>query len=192
MGSTLAEMNYFLILSLTVSSTLAAPNLRDPTCEECVKQMWHLGDLVKAGSEDITSYLQAVYCPTLSDPEECQETLATYYPRMLFAVVARYFLDGGLHMCQTMGVCSARRFTCDECIQGLEWVDAYLVDPIIIAEITLFLEQNFCIPDWTDCKENVATHFPPMHSLAMEKFMIPAEICGQQEACTGGTALPVV
>ena len=27
-----------------------------------------------------------------------------------------------------------RRYTCDECIQGLEWVEAYLEDPIMIAE----------------------------------------------------------
>ena len=36
------------------------------------------------------------------------------------------------------------RYTCDECIQGLEWVEAYIEDPIMIAEYVVYLEQNFC------------------------------------------------
>merc|ERR1712037_278212 len=45
-------------------------------------------------------------------------------------------------------VCSAREYTCDECIQGLEWVEMYLEDPIMIAEFRIYLEQNFCLSDW--------------------------------------------
>ena len=37
------------------------------------------------------------------------------------------------------------RYTCDECIQGLEWVEAYIEDPIMIAEYVVYLEQNFCL-----------------------------------------------
>ena len=37
------------------------------------------------------------------------------------------------------------RYTCDECIKGLEWVEAYIEDPIMIAEFTIYLEQNYCL-----------------------------------------------
>jgi len=66
-----------------------------------------------------------------------------------------------------------RRYTCDECIQGLEWVEAYLEDPIMIAEFRIYLEQNFCLSDWDDCKQLVEEHFTGMHTMAMEKFFIP-------------------
>ena len=40
----------------------------------------------------------------------------------------------------------------------------------MIAEMTIFLRQNFCIDEWTNCKDNVAVHFRPMHEMAMEKY----------------------
>ena len=69
------------------------------------------------------------------------------------------------------------RYTCEECVQGLEWVEAYLEDPTMVAEFVVYLEQNFCLSDWDDCKEHVKVDFPRMHMMAMEKFMIPTEIC---------------
>ena len=36
------------------------------------------------------------------------------------------------------------RYTCEECVQGLEWVENYIEDPIMIAEYVVYLEQNFC------------------------------------------------
>ena len=39
------------------------------------------------------------------------------------------------------------RYTCDECIKGLEWVEAYIEDPIMIAEFTIYLEQNYCLSE---------------------------------------------
>ena len=37
------------------------------------------------------------------------------------------------------------RYTCEECVQGLEWVEAYIEDPIMIAEYVVYLEQNYCL-----------------------------------------------
>merc|ERR1711936_1285335 len=71
-----------------------------------------------------------------------------------------YFVDGAFHVCQTAGICEARKYTCEECVQGLFWVEAYLEDPIMIAEMT------------------------------MEKFMIPSEICNNEPVCTGETPHP--
>ena len=72
-------------------------------------------------------------------------------------------MDGAVHVCQTMGVCDAMarrfktvfrisatifllsRYTCEECVEGLNWVQMYMEDPIMIAEFTIYLEQNYCI-----------------------------------------------
>ena len=37
------------------------------------------------------------------------------------------------------------RYTCEECVEGLNWVQMYMEDPIMIAEFTIYLEQNYCI-----------------------------------------------
>ena len=36
------------------------------------------------------------------------------------------------------------RYTCEECIEGLEWVEMYIEDPVMIAEYVIYLEQNYC------------------------------------------------
>merc|ERR1711915_155099 len=80
-----------------------------------------------------------------------------------------------------------KRTLARNCIEGLQWVEAYMEDPIMIAEFTIYLEQNFCQSGWEGCKEGDARYFAPMHMMAMEKFMIPSEICNQQPVCTGET-----
>eukprot|EP00092_Neocalanus_flemingeri_P072204 GFUD01088840.1.p2 GENE.GFUD01088840.1~~GFUD01088840.1.p2 ORF type:complete len:187 (-),score=51.95 GFUD01088840.1:67-627(-) len=182
-------MKVLLILCLALAGTWAAPDPRF-TCAECVDEMHKFGFLVRMAEKDIQAYLEENYCPTVDDVEECMNTLARIYPNMLEAVVRHYIVDGAIHVCQTMGVCDARRYTCEECVVGLEWVEAYLEDPIMIAEMTVFLEQNACIDEWENCKEVVKEHFPPMHRMAMEKFMIPQEICNQEPVCTGVTNHP--
>ena len=52
----------------------------------------------------------------------------------------------------------------------------------MIAEFRIYLEQNFCLSDWDDCKVLVEEHFTGMHTMAMEKFFIPTEICMQVRA----------
>ena len=42
-------------------------------------------------------------------------------------------------------------------------------DPLMVAEYVVYLEQNFCLDEWGNCKEGVKEHFPPMHAMAMEK-----------------------
>eukprot|EP00090_Calanus_glacialis_P046880 TRINITY_DN9424_c0_g1_i2.p1 TRINITY_DN9424_c0_g1~~TRINITY_DN9424_c0_g1_i2.p1 ORF type:complete len:188 (-),score=51.14 TRINITY_DN9424_c0_g1_i2:134-697(-) len=177
-------MKAALLLLTACVGALGAPDTRF-SCAECVDEMHKLGWLIKLGAEDIQSYLQANYCPTVEDQELCQEHLAEYYIGMLFSIVTHYFVDGAVHVCQTMGVCDARRYTCEECVEGLDWVEAYLEDPIMVAEYVVYLQQNFCTSDMHHCHENVAAHFPAMHDMAMEKFFIPTEICNQEPVCTG-------
>merc|ERR1719153_702908 len=125
----------FLLLS-TLLGSLVAPNPRF-TCGECVDEMHHLGRMVKDGAEVIQSYLIANYCPGLDDSSLCEEHLAEYYVWMLEAIVNHFFVDGAVHICQTMGVCDARRYTCEECVAGMEWVESYMEDPIMVAECVM-------------------------------------------------------
>jgi len=173
------------LLLLGVASTFAAPDPRF-TCHECTDEMHKLGYMVKYAAQDIMEYLTANYCPTLpEDSHACEHDISRWYVGMLYSVVNHYFVDGAVHVCQTMGVCDARKYTCDECVQGLEWVEGYLEDPIMTAEFVVYLQQNFCTNDMRHCHENVAMHFPAMHAMAMEKFFIPTEICNQEPVCTG-------
>merc|ERR1712228_104631 len=171
------------------------------SCSECVDEMHKLGWMVKMGAVPIHDYVAANYCPTLGEDQGwCEEALSRYYVGMLYAVVEHYFVDGAVHVCQTGGACDAkssgylspshpgsREYTCDECIQGLEWVEAYIEDPIMIAEYVVYLEQNFCLSgghhDQDKCKRLVVEHFANMHTMAMEKFFIPTEICMNEPVC---------
>ena len=40
----------------------------------------------------------------------------------------------------------------------------------MVAEMMIWLEQNFCINEWEGCKDGVAKYFQPMHMMAMEKY----------------------
>merc|ERR1712203_1339445 len=182
-------MSRLALLLPLIAAASAAPEARF-SCEECVREMHGLAAMVKMGAIPIHDYIRDNYCPSLDSTAAqhfCEDSLSKYYVGMLFAVVEHYFVDGALHVCQTSGTCSAReytsgcgeysdireksnvctsrskRYTCDECIQGLEWVEMYLEDPIMIAEFRIYLEQNFCLSDWDDCKQLVEEHFTPMH-----------------------------
>merc|ERR550517_1294232 len=73
-------------------------------------------------------------------------------------------------------------FTCDECIEGMEWIEAYLEDPIFQVEAALFLEQHWCTPERPQCIPAIQHHFVPMHVMVMERFMVPTDICNHQFA----------
>merc|ERR1719458_1677285 len=103
---------------------------------------------------------------TTEDGIACPENLAGHYPDMVNAVVNRFIAgeQGAVHMCQSMGACRPvpKIFTCDECIEGMEWIEAYLEDPIFQAEAALFLEQHWCTPERPMCIPAIQHHFIPM------------------------------
>merc|ERR1711997_344558 len=185
---TMLALSAFVLLS-SVACLLQPAN--GFCCSECVDEMHKLGWMVKMGAVPIHDYVAANYCPTLGEDQGwCEEALSRYYVGML---VSSLFL-GAIHVCQTGGACDAvKEYTCDECIQGLEWVEAYIEDPIMIAEYVVYLEQNFCLSggrhDQDACKQLVVEHFPAMHAMAMEKFFIPTEICMHEPVC-GATRPP--
>merc|ERR1712061_771391 len=81
-------------------------------------------------------------------------------------------------------------FTCEECVEGLEVVGAYMTDPLWIAEYTLYLETNFCVGHPDRCVQAVKTHFPPMHAMVVEAFWKPQDICNGVSAACGATKPP--
>merc|ERR1711879_500201 len=82
--------------------------------------------------------------------------------------------------------------TCPECVEGMEWVGAYMNDPLWIAEYVVYLEQNFCVGhNDHHCIDMVQRHFPPMHQMTMEKFFVPQEICDIYYPACGGTKPPM-
>merc|ERR1711990_416498 len=189
-------MSRVALLLPLIAAASAAPEARF-SCEECVREMHGLAAMVKMGAIPIHDYIRDNYCPSLDSTAAqhfCEDSLSRYYVGMLFAVVGHYFVDGAIHVCQTGGACdAAKEYTCDECIQGLEWVEAYIEDPIMIAEYVVYLEQNFCLSgghhDQDKCKKLVVEHFANMHMMAMEKFFIPTEICMHEPVC-GATRPP--
>merc|ERR1712026_531677 len=85
--------------------------------------------------------------------EQCENEMVGNYVQALFMVVQHYFVDGAAHICQAAGICDVkglwepqpRPYTCEECVQGLELVGQYMVDPLWVADFTLYLELNFCV-----------------------------------------------
>ena len=70
------------------------------------------------------------------------------------------------------------RFTCNECVEGLQFVEAYMNDPLWVNEYTLYLELNFCASHQPPhCPDMVKRHFPAMHAMAMEEFFVPESLC---------------
>jgi len=103
-------MKVVLLLLPLIAAVITAPEARF-TCEECVREMHGLAAMVKMGAIPIHDYLRDNYCPTLDSTAAqhfCEDSLSKYYVGMLFAVVEHYFVDGGLHVCQTAGTCQAR------------------------------------------------------------------------------------
>merc|ERR1711974_442534 len=115
--TTTSTMLKFILL-LSVASLGSALN-----CQECVREMHSLGFLVKQAAPDIMTYLTANYV------------------QALFMVVQHFFVDGAQHICEAWNFCPVPQdniipephpFTCDECVEGLEVVGAYMTDPLWI------------------------------------------------------------
>ena len=185
-------------LLLALASAAHLPEVRDFTCQECIDEMHHLGGLVKGGANDMMGFLKEEYCPTLEGHEEqCQQDLVMGYVQMLEMVVHHFFMDGAIHICTAWNICHAdsvlrkdpRPYTCEECVQGLDIVGAYMQDPLWIAEYTLYLQQNFCVGQDADlgehCEHVIGRHFPAMHELVIDEFWNSEDLCNMQPVCGG-------
>merc|ERR1712227_1025897 len=177
-----------LVLLLSVASLGSALN-----CQECVNEMHGLSFLIKQGAPDIMTYLTANYCPTLDgqpNQDMCESDLTKNYVQMLFMVAQHFFEAWNFCPVPQDVVPEPHPYTCEECVEGLEVVGAYMTDPLWIAEYTLYLEQNFCVGHPDRCVQAVKTHFPPMHAMVVEAFWKPQDICDSTSAACGATKPP--
>merc|ERR1711894_817057 len=125
-------MKLVALVFCLASLTQAAPEPRI-ACEECMAEMHVLGRIVKMSAAEIEEYLN------------------DNYVAMLQMIVNHFFVDGAGHICLAWGVCQPkevaalignkqpRPFTCPECVEGMEMVQAYMTDPLWISEYTVYL-----------------------------------------------------
>ena len=150
-------MKIAAIVLAVATLTSSIPQTKFLNCGECIFEMQHLSYLIKQEANLFEAYLTDNYCPGLGEfAEQCENEMVGHYTQALFMVVQHYFVDGAAHICQAAGICDVkgvqelkepRPYTCEECVQGLEWVEMYMEDPIMVAEFTIYLEQNYCIGD---------------------------------------------
>merc|ERR1712127_340886 len=107
MGTTnLVSLSTMLLLPLLFTAALASPKAE--SCKECIHEMERFGQMVHDGADAMAAYLADNYCPTIEEEhqEACPDHLAT---------------------CQAMGACQPyREYTCEECVEGMEFIEAYL------------------------------------------------------------------
>merc|ERR1712156_1050243 len=133
MGMSLKMFSVAVLSSLLVAVVLGQDD--GIRCGECIMEMHRFGGIIHSEAHVLADYLADNYCPTIEEEhqEGCPGHLAQHYPDMLGAVVHRFISsdEGARHMCTTMGAChpKQRAFTCDECVAGMEWIEAYLEDP---------------------------------------------------------------
>merc|ERR1712156_895683 len=114
MGMSLKMFSATVLSSLVVAVVLGQDD--GIRCGECIMEMHRFGGIIHGEAHVLADYLADNYCPTIEEEHR--------------------------HMCTTMGACHPkhRAFTCDECVAGMEWIEAYLEDPIFQAEALLYLE----------------------------------------------------
>merc|ERR1712223_275413 len=183
-----------LLTALTLVASLFGSSTAKLTCDECAMEMHKLGGFAKAYGPTIAKFLKESYCPTIDSPD-CMHHLDRHYVQLLELIVHHFIQDGANHICAMMMLCPARsprvlltqkaadKFTCDDCVAGLDFVQGYMLDEYVIEEFVVYLEQNFCLPDMPGCDKAVAVHFPPMHQMAMKEFFIPHDICAKADVC---------
>merc|ERR1712241_1051453 len=192
-----------LIFTALAIGSISAFSIANPkeefTCEECVTEIRKFGRNVIQNGEFIGEYLRTHWCPTQNDPN-CHNNIELEYPKMLDIVVLHFFMDGAIQMCQAEGICDVksvlvpeeREFTCAECIQGLEYIEALMKDPLFIDQMVVRIEQTYCFlaDNEEQCKRDVKAYFPSMHIMAMEHFLVPVDICARTPMCGAPTRPP--
>jgi len=179
--------------SLVVLLALSSKSEARLNCEECVQEMHKLGVFAKFYGKAMTTFLEENYCPTL-ESEDCVHDINTHYAEWVSIIIDHFIVDGAVHMCGMMMACPAkqsyketmvqpRALTCDECVEGLDYISRWMLDDFVVDDMVVYLEANFCLPTMQNCDRAVRIHFPAMHEMAMSEFFIPMEICQKQDFC---------
>ena len=77
----------------------------------------------------------------MEDPAGCEAGITTSWSEIATAMYP-VFLEGN-SVCGTLGLCTAREWTCDECVGGLGQIGGIISDPTTIADVVAFLQVRF-------------------------------------------------
>merc|ERR1711997_1244915 len=183
--------SFFLFaLSVGCISAFNVRNLREEfTCEECVYELRVFSRTVFESNDDIAAYVRDHWCPAVlpNDPT-CQNHIETEYPKMLDDVVLHFFLD--------VSHKRPREYTCQECIQGMEYIEKVMKDPLFVDQMVYRLKTNYCFinaADYNQCVSDVTAYFPSMHRMAANHFLNPVDMCNDyllDHVCAPPTEAP--
>merc|ERR1712001_576789 len=111
-----------------------------PTCEECVFAMDALVTRL-TGEVSLAEQIQVMadtICPQAENPEDCVTRLTAAWPEIAGLIYPRY-LDGH-GVCDAMGSCTLRDWTCEDCTDGLVKIADMFAQPTFIEDSITFLQ----------------------------------------------------
>merc|ERR1712165_455913 len=211
-GLTQEDFKMFKSFILLALSAFNVRNLREEfTCQECVYELRVFSRTVFESNDDIAAYVRDHWCPAvLTNDPSCHNHIETEYPKMLDDVILHFFLDGALSWCQAEGICGVgatvdlldishkrpREYTCQECIQGMEYIERLMKDPLFVDEMVYRLKTNYCFinaADYNQCISDATAYFPSMHRMAANHYLNPVDMCNDyllDHVCAPPTEAP--
>ncbi|XP_023343403.1 uncharacterized protein LOC111712883 [Eurytemora carolleeae] len=159
------------------------------SCEECLETIPLIGTWIHEGADDIASWLEENYCPTVED-EECAMHVNEMYPTMLEMIAEEFIILNSVRICNHVHACDLKEtdpilkeMTCQDCDRILGDVRDMLTDRDQVQEMEHWLERHFCTEEIPHCPRFVRTHFYPMHEMAMRHFLHPHDNCVRLGYC---------
>merc|ERR1719431_1289327 len=161
-----------LALTAVIASTSTLP--KDVTCEECVASVDSL--VAKFTTDESIAeqvdFLIEKLCWMSTDIEQCKWGMTNLWPEISKALYPE-FLPGKETCTNLFNVCTAavREWTCDECLEGVIGVSDYMMDPVVMDKMIVFLQGDaFCgNHDMQEhCKEAVIELIPAAMPLLSE------------------------
>merc|ERR1712055_619619 len=147
-SQTLTMISLAIIL---VIGCVSAGSYSDVTCEECQQGTALLAHhfLSDESLAEQGGLVKDLFCSELSDPTECEADLDMWFPVLAGCLYPHLFVDGDL--CSQLGLCkkvsffSPRDITCDECVEILPKIGAYMSEQETITDGMDYLKGDcFC------------------------------------------------
>jgi len=154
---------------IAVISSVSAEWSSDITCEECQQGTALLSHhfLSDESLAEQGSLVKDSICSEIPDTAECEADLDIWFPILAGCLYPHIFIDGDL--CSQLGLCKKVSFftppdiTCDECVDILNNIAAYMSDQETITESVGYLQQDcFCGQEGSidDCEDFVSYVLP--------------------------------
>jgi len=155
-----------LLSTIVTFSVILASASADVTCDDCRG----FGDALQgylmseASVTEQTELLASIGCPSVEDPDRCEELVRAYWKDLASAIYPEFLKP--TEVCTKIGLCTRKSFlntpNCEECKDTLTKVSAVIADFEQIQEIVEFLKTQFCPSsvDSTECETSVELLIP--------------------------------